>query len=132
MMIAPMMPTKPAAGVIATRPATAPEAPPNIEGLPFNAHSANIQDRTAAAVAIKVFANASAALPFASNAEPALNPNQPTQSKEAPTMVNVKLCGLNASLPKPSLLPRTYAPTKPATAALIWTTVPPAKSSAPC
>ena len=40
-----------AAGVIATRPATAPEAAPSIEGLPLIIHSANIQDSAAAAVA---------------------------------------------------------------------------------
>ena len=43
-----------------------------------------------------------------------------------------RLCGLNASLPKPTRLPIIYAPTSPATAALMCTTVPPAKSSAPC
>src|SRR5690606_961779 len=35
------------------------------------------------------------------------------------------------SRPKPIRLPSTYAPTRPAIPALMWTTVPPAKSSAP-
>ena len=48
---APGMPTLPAAGVIATRPATAPEAAPSIDGLPLKIHSANIQASTAQAVA---------------------------------------------------------------------------------
>jgi hypothetical protein len=69
MIQAPITPTNPAAGVIATNPATAPDAPPNMDGLPFKAHSARIHDITAAAVAIKVFANARAALPLASSAE---------------------------------------------------------------
>src|SRR5262245_65381862 len=84
---APGMPTLPAAGVIATRPATAPDAAPNIDGLPLNIHSKNVHDRTAHAVARNVFMNASAAEPFASRAEPALKPNQPNHSIAAPIMV---------------------------------------------
>ena len=45
-------PTNPAAGVIATRPATAPEAAPSIEGLPLIIHSANIQDSAAQALSL--------------------------------------------------------------------------------
>ena len=74
---------------------------------------------------------ASAAKPFASSAEPALNPNQPNHSIDAPIIVIVRLCGGMLSLPKPTRLPSTIAPTKPATPALMCTTVPPAKSSAP-
>src|SRR3954468_12347664 len=48
---APGMPTLPAAGVMATSPATAPDAAPSMEGLPLNNHSANIHDSTAQAVA---------------------------------------------------------------------------------
>ena len=62
---APGMPTFPAAGVIATRPATAPDAAPSIEGLPLIAHSPNVHDKTAHAVARNVFMNASDAEPFA-------------------------------------------------------------------
>ena len=43
--------------------------------------------------------NASAAEPFASSAEPALKPNQPNHSSEAPIIVIVRLCGGIASLP---------------------------------
>jgi hypothetical protein len=57
------------------------------------------QARTAAAVALKVFMNASTALLLASSAEPALKPNQPTHSSAAPTIVNVSECGVNDSLP---------------------------------
>src|SRR5688572_32443006 len=44
---APGIPTLPAAGVIATRPATAPEAAPNIEGRPLNTHSPIVHANTA-------------------------------------------------------------------------------------
>src|SRR3954464_770330 len=76
--------TKPEAGVMATRPATAPEIAPSTEGLPLATHSANIQPNAAAAVAICVTAIAIPARPFAATAEPALQPNQPTHSSEAP------------------------------------------------
>src|SRR5262245_30185763 len=128
---APGMPTLPAAGVIATRPATAPDAAPTMLGLPLNSHSPNVHESTAQAVARKVFMNASPAEPFASSAEPALKPNQPTQRSAAPTIVMVTLCGVIASLPRPIRFPTRYAPTRPATPELMCTTVPPAKSSAP-
>src|SRR4051812_24677708 len=48
---APGMPTLPAAGVIATSPATAPDAAPSIDGLPLSNHSAKVHDNTAHAVA---------------------------------------------------------------------------------
>ena len=43
--------------------------------------------------------NASAAELPASSAEPALKPNQPTHSSDAPIMVIGRLCGVIASLP---------------------------------
>src|SRR5450755_4291149 len=82
--IAPPGSTKPEAGVMATSPATAPEAAPSTEGLPLAIHSANIQPRAAAAVAICVTVIAMPARPLAATAEPALKPNQPTHSSEAP------------------------------------------------
>ena len=99
MTMAPIGPTEPQAGVMATSPATAPEAAPSIEGLPLRSHSANIQDKTAEAVAKSVFTKASAAPLVASRLEPALKPNQPTHSIEAPTIVSVRLCGVRASRP---------------------------------
>src|ERR1700687_4143157 len=86
-------PTKPDAGVIATNPATAPDAMPRTLGLPLTIHSANIQPNAAAAVAICVAAIAMPARPSAAPAEPALKPNQPTQRSEAPISVKVQLCG---------------------------------------
>jgi hypothetical protein len=47
---------------------------------------------------LKVFMKASTALLPASRAEPALKPNQPTHSSEAPTMVSVSECGVNCFL----------------------------------
>src|SRR5258706_13087188 len=93
---APGMPTLPAAGVIATRPATAPEAAPSIEGLPLNIHSKKLHERTAHAVARNVFTKASAAVLLASSAEPALKPNQPIPSIAAPIIVIGRSGGVTA------------------------------------
>src|SRR5579872_725938 len=76
--------TKPQAGVIATNPATAPDAAPSTLGLPLVPHSANIHARAAAAVAICVAVIAIPARPLAPTADPALKPNQPTHSNDAP------------------------------------------------
>src|SRR5262247_3934864 len=85
--------TKPDAGVIATSPATAPEAAPSIVGLPVLIHSASIQPRAASDAAVCVAMNALEASPFAPSAEPALNPNQPTHSMAAPITAKGRLCG---------------------------------------
>src|SRR5216110_90258 len=90
---APGMPTLPAAGVMATRPATAPDAAPSIDGLLFIIHSPNVHDSTAHAVARNVFMKASAAELFASSADPALKPNHPAHSSDAPIIVIGTLCG---------------------------------------
>src|SRR5688572_32903033 len=108
-----------------------PESAPSSDGLPLIAHSANIHDTAAAAVATKVFIMASAAPPLASRLEPALKPNQPTQSRQAPMNVIIRECGGIRSLPCPTRLPTSNAPTSPAMPALICTTVPPANSIAP-
>jgi hypothetical protein len=71
------------------------------------------------------------ARPPAAPAEPALKPNQPTHSSAAPITAKARLKGDMFSVPRPTRLPSTSAPTRPATPALICTTVPPAKSSAP-
>src|SRR5689334_19394821 len=92
-MMAPIGPTNPQAGVIATRPATAPEAAPSIVGLPRKIHSANIHESAAVAVAVCVLIITIAAAPVASRLEPTLNPNQPTHNSEAPIMVMVSECG---------------------------------------
>ena len=70
-------------------------------------------------------------LDSAVSALPALNPNQPIQSIDAPITANVMLCGAIAVSGNPFLLPRTSAATIAATPALICTTEPPAKSINP-
>src|SRR5579863_4309566 len=122
--IEPAGPTKPEAGVMATRPATAPEQMPTTVGLPRCAHSTNIQVKPATAVAIWVTVIAMPACMPADTAEPALKPNQPTQSSEAPMKVSTTLWAGPVSL----RLPRKSAHIRPATPELTCTTVPPAKS----
>src|SRR5664280_1406202 len=91
--------TKPEAGVIATSPATAPETAPSTDGLPLVIHSAKAHPRAAAAVAICVTAIAMPARPPAEVAEPALKPNQPTHSNEAPITAKARLYGAMLSDP---------------------------------
>src|SRR5688500_5358298 len=93
MMTADSGDTKPEPGVIATRPATAPDAAPNIVGLPETIHSAATQLNPARAAAVCVTTNALTASPLAPSAEPALKPNQPTHSIDAPITLNGRLCG---------------------------------------
>ena len=90
--------TKPEAGVIATRPATAPEIAPRTLGLPVFIHSARTQPRVAAAAPKWVATNALTARPDAARALPALNPNQPTHNKHAPMKLRTRLCGFMTSL----------------------------------
>src|SRR5579875_2715561 len=90
---APMGVTKPEAGVIPTRPATAPEMPPSADGFPLRVHSAASQPSAAEAAAKCVLTKAEVARPLAPSAEPALNPNQPTQSRQAPMKLSTTECG---------------------------------------
>src|SRR3989304_5137059 len=99
MMIEGMGPTKPEAGVMATSPATAPLAAPRIVGCPRVIHSVNIQARAAEAVAVWVTTKALVARPPAPRALPALNPNHPTHSSEAPITVKGRLWGGIGSRP---------------------------------
>ena len=98
-------PTKPQAGVMPTSPAIAPEAAPSIEGSPLDIHSPKDQASNPQAAATSVLMNAIPVTPLASRFEPALKPNQPTQSKQAPTRVSGSEWGAIASLPKPMRLP---------------------------
>src|SRR5947209_1198547 len=122
-------PTKPAAGVMATSPATAPEIAPSALGLPLRIHSAAAQLKAAAAAAKCVATNALVARLLAAKALPALNPNQPTQSKQAPMKLRTTLCGGIGSLGYPMRRPRYTAQTSAETPEVMCTTVPPAKSS---
>src|SRR5216110_3260789 len=93
--------TKPALGVMTTRPATAPEQKPRIEGFLWVTHSMAGHTVAATPVASVVVVKALAAIESEATALPALKPYQPTQSIPVPTIVSVMLCGRNARLPKP-------------------------------
>ncbi len=127
---APSGETKAQDGVIATRPATAPEDAPTMVGLPLRIHSTMIQPRSAAAVASWVLINAIAAVLSAVSSEPALKPNHPNHSRPAPSATIGTLCGLKFSFGQPTRRPRTIARASAAEPALMCTAVPPAKSSA--
>src|SRR5512136_3030505 len=101
MIIAPLLLTKPQAGVMTTNPATAPEQKPSTLGLPLRRYSAAGQTKEATAVASVVVVNALAATTSAATALPALNPYQPTHSMPVPTMHRTRLWGGIGSLPKP-------------------------------
>ena len=130
MMTAPVAVTKPAAGVMTTRPATAPEQKPSTEGLPRKIHSMPAQTKEAMAVARVVVRKAVEAMPSAATAEPALKPYQPTQSMPVPTMVRTRLWGAKLRWPKPMRLPRMMQRTRADQPEDMCTTVPPAKSMA--
>src|SRR5437867_1942045 len=106
MMIAPVGSTYPHAGVMTTRPPTAPEQNPSTLGLPRSAYSSIAQVNEATAVASVVAMNALAAIPSGASALPALNPYQPTQSKPVPTMHSTMLWGAMISFLNPILCPR--------------------------
>src|SRR6266568_643757 len=95
---ADMGPTNPAAGVMATNPATAPEIPPRALGWPSRYHSTANQLRAAAAAAKCVATKAEVARLPAESALPALNPNHPTHSMHAPTNDRTTLCGGTCSV----------------------------------
>src|SRR5215213_3985721 len=130
MIMAPVASTKPAAGVITTRPATAPEQKPRTEGLPFMMYSAMAHTNAAAAAARVVVMKALAAMPSAATALPALKPYQPTHNMPVPIMVSTMLCGRKAWRPKPVRLPRIRHSTRADQPEVMCTTVPPAKSMA--
>src|ERR1019366_1178612 len=93
MAMAGMGLTNPAAGVIATRPATAPEIAPSALGFPLRFHSVKVQPAAAVAAAKCVATNALVAKLPEESALPALNPNQPTHSRQAPMKLKTTLCG---------------------------------------
>ena len=86
-------PIYPEAGVTAASPATTPLATPSTEGFPRCIHSTTIHTNAPVAAAAWVARKAVPATPFAPNALPALNPNQPNQSRPVPNNVKGRLCG---------------------------------------
>src|SRR3954470_7533634 len=83
----------PAAGVIATSPTTMAVAAPTAVGLRERAASRKVHTRSVAAGASMVVTKASPAIGLAASALPALNPNQPNQSRPEPRSVSGTLCG---------------------------------------
>ncbi len=79
--------TNPAAGVMQTSPATAPEQAPRTVGLPRVIHSKQAQATAPAAAEKWVAAKALAVRLSEANSLPALNPNQPTHNIAAPNAV---------------------------------------------
>src|SRR3990170_4658694 len=124
-------PTNPEAGVIEASPAIAPVTAPTMLGLPNFVHSMRIHTSAAVAAETWVTVKAMPALPPADSALPALKPNPPTQSMQAPAIVIHGACGGLISSGKPALGPSTTASTSAETPAVRCTTRPPAKSSAP-
>ena len=123
--------TNPAAGVIATSPATAPEAMPSTVGFSVCTHSMNIQASAAAAAEVLVDEKGAPASPSAASAVPALNPNHPNHSRAAPSAVSAMLEGNIAPCRSRCVCRAPSASTSAATPAFTCTTVPPAKSRAP-
>src|SRR5690349_11075703 len=126
------MATYPAAGVMATRPTTAPIQNPSTEGfLPFKT-SKNIHARPAAAAAAFVVPNAFTARGLAPPAEPALKPNQPNHSDSVPSNTyGTSAAGISLRSVSQCLLCNTSAPASAAQPAQMCTPVRPAKSHAP-
>src|SRR4051794_14602447 len=109
-------------GVIATRPATAPETAPRDVGWPSRIFSVTSQPSMAAAGAAKVLIQISPAC-AAVLAAPPLKPNQANQKNAGPDNAKGRVGRPMAGfLPKPWRLPRIRASTRPATPALISTT----------
>src|SRR5512140_237547 len=99
MMIAAIGLTNPEAGVMATNPATQPEAAASVVGFPLWCHSMATQETVAAAAARWVTTKALAARPLAARALPALKPNHPNQRMPAPSTVIGRLWGMMALEP---------------------------------
>ena len=130
MTSAPRMFTEEQDGVMATRPATMPDAAPRLVGLPSRNFSTSSQPSIAAEVAKVVVRNVEPARPLEPTAEPALKPNQPNHSRPAPSITKGRLCGRIGDLGQPLRLPSTMHSARPAAPALMCTAVPPAKSMA--
>src|SRR5271168_353091 len=91
--------TKPDAGVIVPRPATAPEIMPRTEGLRRVDHSSAPQVSAPAQAARWVAMIAMTARELAASADPPLKPNQPTHNNPVPTTASDKSNGDRLSVP---------------------------------
>src|ERR1043166_955359 len=98
---------------------------PGGDGEPLCSQLAVIHVIDAMAVARCVTTKALVASAPEAIADPALKPNQPNHSKDAPSTTMVASCGSSCSRPNPSRLPSTSAHTSAEMPELMWTTVPP-------
>src|SRR5579875_152685 len=121
----------PAHGVMATIPATAPDAAPRVVGKRSFTRSKMAQPSRPAAAANWVLTKACTATSFAPRAEPALNPNHPNHSSPAPSRLRGTEWGAICSPGHPRRRPSTSTMARVEKPELISTTVPPAKSSTP-
>src|SRR3989339_2237531 len=92
-------PTKPAAGVIATKPANMPDSAPKTEVFLIRIHSAKVQLNRPAAADRNVATRALAAKPPLERALPALKQNQANHKRALPIKVNSNLGGGKVCLP---------------------------------
>src|SRR5207244_2210515 len=106
MRSAPQGSTKPDAGVMVAKPATAPVAAPIVVARPWRRRSAIIQASIAAAAPNCVLTNALEASPLAAKALPALKPNHPNHRIPAPRITSGTLWGAWDAEPYPRRLPR--------------------------
>ena len=125
---APTGPTKPAAGVMAAKPAMEAVHVPRTDTLPFSMTSRAVHTMAETDAESWVAKHANAAPAEAAPAEPPLKPNQPTHNMAVPRKVKTKLpwCIL-FSLRSPRYMAATSAPIP----AVMCTTIPPAKSRTP-
>ena len=103
--------TNPEAGVIATRPTTAPVARPKTLGR-LCTQLIIIQVKAAEAAAVFVTTTAEVANHPEVKADPPLKPNQPNHNRNAPNTVNGIFAGSIGALPYPLLFPITIATAK--------------------
>src|SRR5919106_2216977 len=122
---------KPAAGVTPARPEMAPLMTAVVEGFPALFHERNSHTIADVAEPTCVTSRVLAARPPDANALPELNPNQPIHSRLAPRTARGMLWGTMISGPKFLLRPKTKAAAMDASPALVWITMPPAKSKTP-
>src|SRR5215470_742055 len=91
--------TKPEAGVMVPRPATAPEIMPSTDGLRRVDHSIAAQTSAPAQAERWVATIAITARELAASAEPPLKPNQPTHNRPVPITASDRSNGERFSLP---------------------------------
>jgi len=120
--IAPKPLTKPAAGVIATRPTIIPLIIETAFGLPVANMSRTSHTSSESAHVMLVFSTAAAASALAKYGSPPLNPFQPSQSIPAPARAMIKLLGSKSLRSASKRGPTIAAVTKPETPAAKWMT----------